>query len=304
MGGRKVAKNILIVLFMLSVLFLGFSVGRFTDVVSTSKMSWAAKENADFKKLDDAQQAIALAVAAASPTIAKEIVGNLEKKGNLPREAFSKVMELARAVGAGGQNPNPNAAKPAGSTAEDILKDKKDVSITAGAFTLGNKNAPIKMVAFTELMCPFCGRLDPVLHDLQKEYGADKIELVFQTKLIHGERAAYYHRAAYAAGKQNKFWEFAEDLFGSQQEWSQVPQEEAFDKVITPRAKKLGLNLAKLKKDMDSDDAKKWVETENANGEKMGVQGTPTVFINGHMVRGAREKDLFKAVIDGALKEK
>jgi protein-disulfide isomerase len=294
------AKKILIVVFALGILFLGFSVGRFTNVVPTSKASAAAKENAEFKKLDDAQQAIALAVAAASPTIAKEVIANLEKKGDLPREAFGKVLELARAVGAGG--PQAAAQKPQGPTVEDVLKDVKEVTVTPGAYATGKKDAKIKMVLFTELMCPFCGRVDPVVRDLQKEYGPDKIELVFQTKLIHGERAAYYHHAAYAAGKQNKFWEFAGDLFGSQQEWAQVPQEEAFDKVITPRAKKLGLNLAKLKKDMDSDDAKKWVDAENANAEKMGVQGTPTVFINGHAVRGARDKDFFKQVIDALLK--
>ena len=300
---KNIAKTVLIVLFICSVLFLGFSVGRYTNVLPLGSMSYAAKENADFKKLDDTQQAIALAIAASSADIAKDVVANLEKKGALPQEAFRKVLDLAKAVGQGGAPGQQAAQKPAGSTAEDVLKETKDVTTTPGAYTLGSKNAPIKMVLFTELMCPFCGRVEPVVNDMQNEYGKDKIELVFQTKLIHGDKAAMYHRAAYAAGKQGKFWDFVQDMFATQQEWAPVAQEEAFDKVIEPKAKKIGLNIAKLKKDMDSDEAKKWVEAENANAEKMGVQGTPTVFINGHMIRGARDKDFFKQVIDGTLKE-
>jgi protein-disulfide isomerase len=228
---------------------------------------------------------------------------NLEKKGALPQEAFRKVPELARSTGQGAGRGGLQARGPAGATAEDVLKEAKEVSITPGAYSLGAENAPVKMVLFIELMCPFCGRVDPIVHDLQREYGKDKIELIFQAKLIHGDRAAMYHRAAYAAGKQGKFWEFAEDMFTTQRYWAPTPQEEAFDRVITPKAKKLGLNIAELKKDMNSDEAKKWVEAENANAEKMGVQGTPTVFVNGHMSRGARDKDFFKQVIDGALKE-
>jgi protein-disulfide isomerase len=261
-------------------------------------MSYAAKENEEFKKLDETQKAIALAVAAASPQIAKEIVSNLEKKGNLSREAFTKVLDLARGVGSA---PMPQQ-KPTAPTMDDIMKDVKDVSVTPTAFVKGNKDAPIKIVAFTELMCPYCGRLDPVLNALQEEYGKDKVQITFQARLIHGENAAFYHRAAWAAGKQGKFWEFVDEMFKTQSEWSRTPKEEGFDKVIAPKAKALGLNVAKLKKDMESDEAKKAIEAENANGDKMGVQGTPTCFVNGRMVRGARDKDFFKQLIDQLLK--
>ncbi|NLH48859.1 MAG: thioredoxin domain-containing protein [Myxococcales bacterium] len=294
------AKKILVVLFVFSVLFLGFSLGRFTNLIPTSKMSMAAKENAEFKQLDETQQAIALAGAASSPEIAKEIIKNLEKKGDLPKESFQKIMALARGVSSGNMQA---AQKPQQPTLEDIMKDVKNVEFTPNAFTKGKKDAPVTLVMFTELMCPFCGRLDPVIEDLMKEYG-DKIRVVFQTRLIHGERAAWYHRAAWAAGQQGKFWEFAEELFKTQSEWTKIPQEEAFEKVITPKAKALGLNLGKLKKDMESDAAKKAIEAENAMGDKMEVRGTPTVFINGRMVRGARDKDTFKQIIDQLLQGK
>jgi protein-disulfide isomerase len=290
----------LIALFIVSVLILGFSVGRFTSVLHTGKMASAAKENAEFKKLDDAEKAIALAIAAASPQISKEIITNLEKKGNLPREAFAKVMDLAKGVGsmAPGQKPT---AQQAPTTIEDILKEKVDVSYTETAYKKGSDKAPIKVVTFTEFLCPFCGKVDPTLNELQKTYGPDKVQIIFQSRLIHGERAAFYHRAAYAAGKQGKFWEFAEALFSTQTEWVRTPAEEAWDKVVAPKAKALGLNVNKLKKDMESDAAKKWVEDEDAMGNKMGVRGTPTVFVNGHMVRGARDLDFFKQIVDKLL---
>ena len=300
------AKKVLIVLFALSVLFLGFSIGRFTNFVPTSKMSHAAKENKEFKDLDTTQMAIALAVAASSPEIAKMIIDNIKKEENLPREAFSKLVGMSRKVTGGDKSADQKTqARPqAANTAADIFKtDKVEVDVPKGSYSTGSAKAPVTIVTFTEFLCPFCGRLDPIIAELQQEFGEDKVRIVFQSRIVHGERAEYYHLAAAAAGKQGKFFEFSEDLFKTLREWSSTPLEEAFDKVIAPKAKALGLNVAQLKKDMESPEIKAQVAAENALGEKLGVRGTPTSFVNGYMVRGAKPKEFFKEVITELLKK-
>jgi protein-disulfide isomerase len=302
-----VAKKVLIVLFAFSVLFLGFSIGRYTNVAQMgTKASYAAKQNQKFKDLDESHMAIALAVAASSPEIATEILKNLEKGENLPRETFQKLVTLSRKVAGGGAGkPQAQAKqKKGGETVEDLLKgDKVDVVPAGAAFKRGSDSAPVKVVTFTEFLCPFCGRLDPVLAGLQKKYGDDKVQLIFQSRIVHGERAAYFHRAATAAGEQGKFWEFTEALFTTQREWSRTPPDEAWDKVIAPKAKALGLNLDKLKKDMESDKIKALVAAEDALGGKLGVRGTPTSFVNGYMVRGAKPEAYFDELIGALLKK-
>ncbi len=298
------AKKVLIALFAFSVLFLGFSIGRFTSFMPTSKMSYAAKENKKIKELDEMQMAIALAIAASSPEISKEILKNLEKQENLPREAFSKLVTMSRKVTSGQKGKKQKPRKAAANTVEDVLKQEKvDFQTPKNSFSIGSKNAPVTIITFTEFLCPFCGRLDPSIHALQKEFGKDKVRIIFQSRIVHGERAEFYHRAAAAAGKQDKFWEFTASLFSTSREWSRTPTEEAFDKVIAPKAKELGLNVAKLKKDMDSEEIKALVKAENDLGSKLGVRGTPTSFINGYMVRGAKPKEFFKGVIEALLKK-
>jgi len=302
-----VAKKVLIVLFAFSVLFLGFSVGRFTSIIPTSKMSYAAKQNKQFKELDEMNQALALAIAASSPTIAEEMVKNLKKQENLPREAFTTLVALAKGVqgsGKGKQGQRPQRTAPSNDPKDVFKQEKVTLDVPQGSYSVGNKNAPVQIVTFTEFLCPYCARLDPSIRQLQEEFGADKVHVTFQSRIVHGERAEFYHRAAAAAGLQGKFFEFVDALFSTQKDWIRTPPEKAFDEVIAPKAKALGLDVAKLKKDMDGDKVKAQVGAEDALGQKLGVRGTPTSFVNGYMVRGAKPKEFFKGVIEMALEKK
>ena len=298
MGGKIVTKKIIVALFVISVLFLGFTIGRYTNFIPTTKASWAAKSNQQFKKLDETEVALALAIAASSPQIAQEMIKYL-KRGNVASDAMRNLQKMARqAVPASGQQ-----ARKKRPTLEEEMANVKEVKLADNAYSLGNANAPITVVLFTEFLCPYCGRVDPIIDKVAKEFGLDKVRVVFQNYIVHGERAAYWHRVAVAAGKQGKFWEMKKELFAIQRSLGRASQDTAFEEVITPIAKKLGLNLNKLKKDMQSEEVKKQIEEETALGRSLGVRGTPSAFINGRFFRGARDEAFYRQVIEKLLNQ-
>lgn len=175
-----------------------------------------------------------------------------------------------------------------------------DVVLAESAFTRGSSRAPVTLVVFSEFLCPYCARHDANVVKLAKELGEDKLRVVFQARIVHGPAAAYLHRAAIAAGLQGKFREFSEDVFATQREWSTAlrqafrqadeqaaMEQQAFTAVVEPKAKQLGLDIERLKTDIDSEAVIAQVNAENELGKQLGVTGTPCSFINGKKIKGA-----------------
>ena len=165
-----------------------------------------------------------------------------------------------------------------------------DIDI-AGAPAKGPDNAPVTIVVFTDFQCPYCIRLEPMLHEIF-EKNKDKVRLVFKNfPLTMHPMADPAHRAAWAAGKQGKFWEFHDRLFKSPQ-LSQA--------VIEATAKDLGLDMERFKADMASPAAKERIAKDIADGENAQVSGTPTVFINGRVPQ-QRTLEFYQRMIDEEL---
>src|SRR5437773_558427 len=97
-------------------------------------------------------------------------------------------------------------------------------------------------------------------------------------------------QSAVAAQKQGKFWEMHDKMFASQQDLSVT----AFEKY----AKELGLDVAKFKKDMESEETKKRIKAEQDEAAKYGARGTPAFFINGRYFSGAQPYEAFKKMVD------
>ena len=101
-------------------------------------------------------------------------------------------------------------------------------------------------------------------------------------------------KAAVAAHLQGKFWEMHDKLFANQQ---------ALDRPnLEKYAEELGLNMAKFRAALDSGKFKDRVDREAKEGNSFGATGTPTFFINGHILVGAQPFDAFKSAIDSELK--
>ncbi len=154
----------------------------------------------------------------------------------------------------------------------------------------GNKDAKITIIEFTDYQCPFCSRARPTIKQVLDTYG-DKVRYVLRDFALdfhpHAKKAA---EAAHCAGDQNKYWEYSDILWANQK---------ALDTAdLKKYASQLSLDQAKFDTCLDSGKYTAEVEKDIADGSKAGVTGTPSFFINGQMLTGARPFEQFKEVID------
>ena len=154
----------------------------------------------------------------------------------------------------------------------------------------GPADAPITIVEFSEYQCPFCGRVTPTLKGLEQKY-AGKVRLVFKDfPLPNHAQAPKAAEAAHCAGEQGKFWELHDRLFANQQQL-QIAD-------LKKYAAAVGLDQAKFDQCLDSGKHAANVQADVDLGSQMGVQSTPTIYINGRIVTGAQPAAVFEAIID------
>ena len=153
---------------------------------------------------------------------------------------------------------------------------------------MGASDRQIVMLVFSDFQCPFCGTANKSLKEFMAK-NKDKVTLVykhFPLTQIHPE-ALPAARAAWAANKQGKFWEYHDVLFANQAKLS-----EAF---YTETATSLKLDLKKF--DADRKLADNFIVEDFKLGRKIGIDGTPTFIMNGEVVTGAASlADLEKAL--------
>jgi len=159
--------------------------------------------------------------------------------------------------------------------------------------SIGPKGAPITIIEFTDYQCPFCSRVRATVNQLLDEY-KDKIRYVLRDfPLSFHQFAKKAHEAAHCAGDQGKYWEYNKELWANQQALS-------VDK-LKEYAKAIKLDAKKFDKCLDEGKYTKVVEENVEYGASVGAQGTPSFFINGIFISGARPVGDFKTVIDGEL---
>jgi protein-disulfide isomerase len=157
----------------------------------------------------------------------------------------------------------------------------------------GPSDALVTIVEFSDFQCPFCGRVEPTVTQIEQTYGKD-VRVVFkQNPLPFHQNAGPAAEAALEARDQGKFWEMHEKLFGNQQALEK-------DK-LEGYAKDLGLNVAKFKTSLETNKHKAEIDADQKLARDLGASGTPSFFINGRSLRGAQPFDAFKAVIDEEL---
>jgi len=158
----------------------------------------------------------------------------------------------------------------------------------------GGANASVTIVEFTDYECPSCGATQPVLEEVAKEFG-DKVKLVVRNfPLAQHSRAFKAAEASEAAREQGKYWEYSALLFANQKAL-EVPR-------LKEYATRLGLDRAKFDAALDSGRFSSRVKRDLADGERIGIDSTPSVFINGKRARD-RTKESLKAAIEAALKD-
>ena len=160
---------------------------------------------------------------------------------------------------------------------------------------LGPVDAPVAIVEFSDFECPYCKRFHIEILPRILEAYKGKIRYVFRDfplTRIH-PYAGKAAEAARCAGEQGKFWEYAEALFKD--------EEELRPSTFTQIAADLGLDQNTFQACLDSGKYADAVQQDLQDGLRLGVQGTPTFFINGQMLAGAHPFSRFREVIDAAL---
>jgi protein-disulfide isomerase len=168
----------------------------------------------------------------------------------------------------------------------------------------GPASAPVTVVKAFDFACPYCSRMAPVMTELVKDYGG-KVRVVYANMVVH-PLARPAHLASCAAAKQGKYKEFKDAFwdkgFAVYAASSGGDQSALGEDNIVDIAKGIGLDTARLKKDMVSAECTARVEADMAELAKFHVNATPMFFINGKPVSGAQSKEAFKQLIDEQLK--
>jgi protein-disulfide isomerase len=171
---------------------------------------------------------------------------------------------------------------------------KQEISLER-APTKGSARAPLSIVEFSDFECPFCAQAAPTIQKLLEAYPSEVRFAFKHYPLSMHKESLLAHEAALAAGEQGKFWEMHDLLFASQDKLER-------DDLIA-KAKQLSLDLPQFTRDLDSHRFREAVESDRREGNRLGVDGTPFFFINGHAISGAIDLPTFKHLIESALKE-
>ena len=159
----------------------------------------------------------------------------------------------------------------------------------------GPATAPVTIVMFSDFQCSACSATHPILKEAMAAYG-DKIHFVvrdYPLESLH-ENAFRAALAANAANAQGKFFEYTEILYKNQKTLD--------DASLKKYAADLGLNAEKFALDFSSEKTAAEVRKDMADGKSYGINGTPTIFVNGQFVRTISVAS-FKNAIDNALKK-
>lgn len=158
----------------------------------------------------------------------------------------------------------------------------------------GAANALVTIIEFTDFECPSCATAQPVLESLAKEF-ADKVKLVAHSFPLEQHKHAFKAaEAAEAAREQGKYWEYTLILFKYQKEL-EVDKLKAY-------AGLLGLDRKKFDEALDSGKFTDAVKQELSIGDRIGVDSTPSIFINGRRIR-EKTREALKSAIEAALKD-
>jgi protein-disulfide isomerase len=186
-------------------------------------------------------------------------------------------------------------------TKDPLAENRAQIQMN-GAPSLGEANAPVTLVEYSDFECPVCRNLHDVLRGMLPNY-AGKVRVVFKDfplEQLHpwARTAAIAGRCAYQQDRK-AFWKMYDFIYDNQE---LISAANAWTK-MTDYAAQSGLDTAAFKSCMASPDAGAAVNASRANGEKLDVNSTPTVFVNGRRLIGA-DPHLLEQYINYELAQK
>lgn len=165
--------------------------------------------------------------------------------------------------------------------------------------TYGPDNAKVKIVEYADFECPACGYAAPELRKAA-EANATTVQVTFRHFPLPGHaNARLAAQASEAASNQSKFWEMYDLLFAKQSEWANVSDP---TNIFLTYAKALSLDDKKFSLDLVSAESKSIVDTDDRYSQSLGIDQTPTFYLNGQKLTGAKTAAEWQTLIDAAAK--
>jgi protein-disulfide isomerase len=195
--------------------------------------------------------------------------------------ALGSAWYLTRTIPASQTPAQPAQAPSSQTTPTQQPVVNKGVPGAEPAHTLGPANAPVQLEEFGDFQCPPCAMFHPILEQMHEEFG-DRLRITFREyPLPTHQHAVAAASAAEAAGIQGKFWEMHKLLYEHQNDWK-----EQFNvrPIFEGYAKQAGVDVERYKRDLEGDLVAQRIFQDGRRGHSLGVNGTPTVFINGREV--------------------
>ncbi|MBX3226079.1 MAG: thioredoxin domain-containing protein [Labilithrix sp.] len=192
--------------------------------------------------------------------------------------------------------PTKTAAAVAPSPTVALLKSDADPAVKVpidGLPSFGDESAAVTVVMFTDYECPYCAKANARFTKLKEEYGADLRVVVASQPLPIHDHAAAAARAFLAAVEQGKGEAMHAKLF-AMNDASQTMDDEG----LRGAAREIGLDVAAFDRARTGPSTASALAKSEVLSSKLGVNGTPTFFVNGRRIVGARPIETFRALFD------
>ena len=153
------------------------------------------------------------------------------------------------------------------------------IKVTSSDHIQGDSGAPVELVEYGDYQCSYCGQAYYIVKNIQKEMGKN-LKFVFRNYPLEDLHPNALHAAiaAETAAGQGKFWEMHDVLYENQRRLD--------DSAIISYAQKIGLDGKLFEREFGSHSTIEKVEYDMGSGDKAGVGGTPTFFVNGKLFKG------------------
>lgn len=209
----------------------------------------------------------------------------------------------------GSRNVGPNAAPAAVGGVNNQLAAvgaSGSLNLSPGDVILGDPKAPVTLIEYGDYQCPFCGRFFsqtelPLRDDYIK---TGKVKMIFRNFAFLGPESTAAGAAAECAKDQKQFWAYHDALYNAEIADGQENNGNLNSTLFLKLASDLKLDTSSFKSCLDGGKHAARVTEDAAKAQDVGVNSTPTVFINGQKMTGALPYAQFKGAIDTALKVK
>jgi len=185
--------------------------------------------------------------------------------------------------------PSDSAAARRGSP-DALVAFPTPIPVTEQDPSWGSPSAPVTIVEFTDLQCPFCGRGHATLKTIEEEYGPEKIRVILKHYPLpfHNKArpAAVVGAAIFQSFGRDAFWRYIDACF-----------EKLGSQNLSEILADLNLDSERLRPIVESGESMTKVLSDMTLGERLGVNGTPAFFINGIMLSGAQPYSAFEEIV-------